>query len=420
MKKIVKKLVTYLVKKNQFLRTNLRKLKNIRIKRYYKKCCKQNVVNENIIVFESYMGRQYACSPRAIYEEMLKDDRFKDFEFVWFFKEIEKYNQNEKLKKAKLVNYNSKQYFEYYSKAKYMITNSRVSEIVEKREGQEYIQCWHGTPLKRLGYDIELEGGNAMNSLMDMRQKYKEDAVRFSYLLSPSEFTSEKLATAFNLKENNPNAEIVEKGYPRNDFLFNYTEEDKNIIKKSLGIEYSTKKIILYAPTWRDNQHTSGVGYTYELGIDFDKLRAELQEDFIILFRPHYFVANSFNFEKYKGFIYNVANVDDVNDVYVLADILITDYSSVFFDYANLKRPIIFYMYDLANYKDQIRGFYLELNDLPGEIVEKELDLIKEIKEKSVNFNYDEKYKRFNQKFNYLDDGNSSKRVIETCIMQKV
>lgn len=108
--------------------------------------------------------------------------------------------------------------------------------------------------------------------------------------------------------------------------------------------------MILYAPTFRDNQHTSGIGYTYNLGINFDEL-AVLADNYIILFRTHYFITNLFDFNKYKGFVYDVSNYDDINELYLISDILITDYSSVFFDFANLKKPIIFYMYDLDEYK---------------------------------------------------------------------
>ena len=129
------------------------------------------------------------------------------------------------------------------------------------------------------------------------------------------------------------------------------------------------------------------------------------------MFRAHYFVANSFNFDKYKDFVYDVSNYSDINDLYVISDLLITDYSSVFFDYSILKRPIIFYMYDLDNYKSKLRDFYIDLHELPGEIVQKEEDLVKVI-EKSNNFRYNDKYKKFNNKFTYLEDGKATERVV--------
>ena len=159
------------------------------------------------------------------------------------------------------------------------------------------------------------------------------------------------------------------------------------------------------------------MGYTYKEEVDFERFQKELQDDYIILFRPHYLVANAFDFEKYKGFVYNVANIDDINELYVISDILITDYSSVFFDYANLKRPMIFHMYDLEHYRDESNGFYFDVEEeLPGKITRTDDDLLEEIKRISKDFNYDEKYKKFNEKYNYLDDGKASKRVTEQVI----
>lgn len=412
----MRKLIVNLAKKNQTIRNILRKIMKLQKMLIYKHYCRKNKVENNVIIFEAYLGRQYACSPRAIYEEMLRQEKFKDFEFIWAFRNPEEKIQIPQLKTAKLIKHGSKEYYEAYSRAKYFVSNSRIPEAIQKRDGQVYIQTWHGTPLKRLGYDINVEGGNALNSIKDTQKKYKDDAERYDFLISPSKFTSEKLSSCFNLKDNNPKAKIIEKGYPRNDFLYKYTDEDIKKIKERLHIENNEKKMILYAPTWRDNQHKAGVGYTYELGIDFDKLKAQLEDEFIILFRPHYFVANQFDFKKYEGFIYDVSKVDDINDVYVLADMLITDYSSVFFDYANLKRPMLFYMYDLTDYKEHLRGFYISLDELPGPIVEKEDDLINEIKKVATQFTYDDKYKKFNDKYNYLEDGNAAKRVIEECI----
>ena len=415
----MKKVIISIIKKNQFLRSLLRKMVYLKKRIIYKRCCKKNEIDEKMIIFESFMGRTYSDNPRAIYEEMLKDDKYKDFRFIWAFKKPMEKNDIEQLSRATIIKYNSLDYYKYYSKAKYFVSNSRIPEAIKPREGQVYIQTWHGTPLKRLGYDLTTEGGNALNSLKDMQNKYKADAERYSYLLAPSKFCTEKFTSCFNLKENNPNCNIIEEGYPRNDFLSNYTQKDIENIKNELNINnIGNKKIILYAPTWRDNQHTSGVGYTYKVDVDFDLLQKELGNEYIILFRAHYFVANSFDFEKYKGFIYDVSHYESINDLYVVADMLITDYSSVFFDYAILKRPIIFYMYDLKAYQEDIRGFYIDLKELPGNIVENEKDLIIEINNMKNNFKYDERYQKFHDKFNSLEDGGSTKRVLKK-IMEK-
>jgi CDP-glycerol glycerophosphotransferase len=236
-----------------------------------------------------------------------------------------------------------------------------------------------------------------------------------SYLLSPSKFCTERFISAFNLKYLQKEKIIIEKGYPRNDFLFAYTQSDIENIKSTLGIS-KDKKVILYAPTWREDQHKAGVGYVYNLGVDFKKLQTELKDEYVILFRTHYFIANKFDFSEYESFIIDASAYEDINELYIISDMLITDYSSVFFDFANLKRPIIFYMYDLDEYKNELRDFYIDLNELPGEVIINEEDLILQIK-KVINTNfYNKKYIDFNNKYNYLDDNYSSKRVVEACI----
>ncbi len=149
--------------------------------------------------------------------------------------------------------------------------------------------------------------------------------------------------------------------------------------------------------------------------MDFDKLHKELGDDYVILFRAHYLVANSFDFARYKGFIYDVSSYGDINDLYIASDLLITDYSSVFFDYSILERPIIFYMYDLEHYANEMRGFYLSLDELPGPIVQTEDDLIKEIKT-ADGWKVNDKYREFVKRFNPYEDGNSSKRVLARII----
>jgi len=334
---------------------------------------------------------------------------------VWAFKK-----PSEKLfllnnKNTEIVRYASKEYYRKYAKAKYWITNHRVPNHVKKRKDQIYIQTWHGTPLKKLGYDIKCEDGNAMNSINELQNKNDIDVKRYTYMLSPSKFCSEKFISAFNLKTLGKENIIIEQGYPRNDFLFKYSKQSVQKIKNDLNIDQN-KKIILYAPTWRDNQHITGVGYVYDLGIDFKQLQSALKDEFIILFRTHYFVANHFNFDEYEDFIIDVSNYEDINDLYIISDILITDYSSVFFDYANLKRPIIFYMYDLYEYQNHLRDFYISLNDLPGNILMNENDLIKEIKNILYTDFYNEKYAMFNNKYNYLNGQNVSEKILNKII----
>ena len=372
-------------------------------------------VNSKTVIFCSFNGKSYSCSPKALYEYMSKNKNFKTYKFIWAFADIEKYKFLEEKENTTLVKIGTKQYNKSLAKAKYWIFNYKIPDFLKPKKNQVFVQCWHGTPLKRLGCDLT-HFDNELNTIKGMKKIYKLEASKFSYFISPSKFASEKFISAWNLKEIGKENIIIEEGYPRNDFLFNYNNEDILKIKRKLGIENDKRKIILYAPTYRPNQHKSGVGYVYKEEINFKSFQEKFGDKYIVLFRPHYFIANSFDFEKYKGFVFDVSKIDDINELYIITDVLITDYSSVFFDFANLRRPMIFYMYDLDHYRDKSNGFYFDLEELPGPIVKTEDELEKAVENIESNFKYDEKYRKFNKRYNYLDDGNASKRVIRRII----
>ena len=240
-----------------------------------------------------------------------------------------------------------------------------ASEGTAAKEEQEYIQCWHGTPLKRLGYDLD-HYAEKNGSLLEVQGKLSgRDEKRVTHMPSPSEFYSEKIASAFHLKEEGKEQVLLEMGYPRNDDLVKFSDMDCEKARQELRIPKG-KKVILYAPTWRENQHLPGEGYQFQLPVDFKRWREVLGEEYVVLFRAHYFISNSFEFEAFQGFVYDVSQMDDINPLYLAADVLITDYSSVFFDYANLRRPILFFMYDYEQYKHEMRDFYFDIHMLPG------------------------------------------------------
>lgn len=224
-------------------------------------------------------------------------------------------------------------------------------------------------------------------------------------MISPSRFTTEVFQSAFRINKER----LIETGYPRNDILSLYSQEDIIKIKKELDIPLD-KKVILYAPTWRDNSFVAK-GYTFKLEVNFDQWKKILGNDYVVIFKPHYLIVNDFDMSKYKGFVYPIEPSQDISSLYLISDILITDYSSVFFDYAILKRPIYFYMYDIEQYRDQLRGFYLDIyHDLPGEILDNEDDLLTKIVEQDYDYH---KLESFNQRFNNHEDGYASKRVVD-------
>ena len=205
----IKALLLNFAKKHHWFMESLRKVyygtKRIGYLFYYVRY----KVNKKVIVFESFSGKKYCDSPKAIYLELLKDKRFNNYVFVWTFITPEDHEELANNKNTVIVKYKSKMYYKYYSISGYWFSNSRIPEEIKKKKSQVYIQCWHGTPLKRLGFDIEVSGGNAMNSVKDIKKKYFSEAKKFDYLLSPSKFSSEKFISCFNLKALKKESKVI-------------------------------------------------------------------------------------------------------------------------------------------------------------------------------------------------------------------
>ncbi|MBQ0065649.1 MAG: CDP-glycerol glycerophosphotransferase family protein [Firmicutes bacterium] len=365
-------------------------------------------VDDKIVIFISFHGRGYSDNPRAIYEEMVKDPRWNGYRFIWFIKNAQQKNLN--IPGAEIKEYFSIPYFYYMSKAKYWVINCKMPEYIAKKENQIYLQTWHGTPLKRLAHDIDVSEDTTFYrsgvSYEKMCESYDMDVARYNFMISPNKFCTEVFQTSFRINKER----LIETGYPRNCFIANATEDEIVALKKKYNLPLD-KKIVLYAPTWRDNSYVAA-GYTFELKANFRKWKEILDEDTIVIFKPHYLIINTQNDDPaLHGFLYSIDATAEINELYVLSDVLITDYSSVFFDYAILKRPIYFYMYDIEEYAQDLRGFYLDIHkDLPGEIYTEEEKMLLDIQ----NNVYDNsRMKAFNERFNNLDDGKASVRVLD-------
>lgn len=367
-------------------------------------------VNNKYIIFISFHGRGYSDNPKAIYEYLTTYPEYQGYKFIWAIKHHKQ--KNIEIPGAKIIEYFSFAYFYYLAKAKYWVINCKLPTYIVKKPNQIYLQTWHGTPLKRLAYDIEVSDDTTFYrsqvSKEQMQESYRIDVARYNYMISPSSFTTEVFQSAFRIDKER----LIETGYPRNDILSNYPEELAVQIKERIGIK-KNKKVILYAPTWRDNSFELK-GYTFKLEVDFYRWREILGEDYVVIFKPHYLISNDFDLSGLKDFVYQIDASQDINLLYIVSDILITDYSSVFFDYAILKRPIYFYMYDLASYQSDLRGFYLDIyKDLPGEILKDETSLLNKIKNNDYDFS---KLISFNQRFNNHEDGFAAKRVVDILL----
>lgn len=362
--------------------------------------------NSKIVLFASFNGKSYSDNPRYLFEYMRDSEEFSDYQFIWAFK------KKQAIAGAKTVNFNSIQYYYYLSKAKYWVFNAKMAPYYYKKSDQIYLQTWHGVPLKRLGHDIIDNGSTYYRSKQSYKQmvkSYDKDSRHWDYLIASSPFSAHVFETAFAF----PQQKMLNVGYPRVDCLTHPDPARVAELKKKYHLP-PNKKIILYAPTWRDNSY-SNTGYTFELKVDFYKWKRELGEDYVVLFKPHYLICSTYHIpQDLNNFIFFMDPNQDINDAYLMSDALITDYSSVFFDYAQLGRPIYFYMYDLAHYAEELRGFYLKVpDDLPNDAVKTEEELLKMIKDDC--FDYQRLY-AFNKKFNPWNDGSASEKIIsEVC-----
>jgi len=369
-------------------------------------------LDKRTIIFMSYNGRSYACSPKALYEQMLDDPRFKNFTFIWCFMHPEQYEFLLDYPRTKLVAYESHDYFHAHTKAKYWVVNSMIPLQIAKRKQQVMLQTWHGTPFKRLRGDIVEETQAVLNSRDDLVKKNHLDSQRYDYFVVPSHRTVKNFVSAFALPVKKKRRLVLESGYPRNDFLHSYEPNDVASVRRRLKLPRD-KKVILYAPTWRDDQYSDELGFVYEPPIDFAKLRADLGDEYVVLYRAHYLIADTYDFSRHEGFVYNVSSVDDTNELYIVSDVLVTDYSSVLFDFANLQRPMIFFMHDRAHYQEELRGFYFPPEELPGDIVSTQAQLTTRLKTLDM---YQQKTKirleEFHKVYNPLDDGGATERVM--------
>ncbi|WP_239454432.1 bifunctional glycosyltransferase/CDP-glycerol:glycerophosphate glycerophosphotransferase [Bacillus suaedaesalsae] len=356
-------------------------------------------LKEKTIVFESFLGKNYSDSPKNIYEYMYKQNT--DYKYIWIFNE--KRNIPGPAKQIKRFSFS---YYYYLATAKYWVSNSRLPLHLTKREGNVYLQTWHGTPLKKLVFD--------MNDIHSANPNYKlhfyKQSRRWDYLISANQYSSDIFRSAFKFEK-----EMLEYGYPRNDALHSKNKDEiSKEIKQNLGIPL-TKKVVLYAPTWRDDEFYSAGKYKFKLRLNLKKMKEELGDEYIILLRMHYFIANNIETDGVEDFAYNLSKYNDIADLYLISDILITDYSSVFFDYANLKRPILFYTYDLEKYRDTLRGFYINMeNEVPGPLLmtsDEVIDSIKNINEVTEKYKYT--YDQFYEKICGWEKGNATEQVVK-------
>ena len=355
-------------------------------------------LNSKCIVFESMWGKKYSCNPKHLYEYI--DKNYPEYECVWFLSDPRTpINGN-----GKRVRRGSLEYFYYLATAKYFINNVNFEDAYEKRDGQIEVQTMHGTPLKTFGFDVkgELETET-------QKQNYIRRNSRWNYLVVQGDFMAEKAFPCFGC-----NTPILKTGYPRTDTLFENNTEDKiKEIKEKLNLPLN-KKVIVYTPTWR-------IKNKFDMQLDIEKMRNKLSDDYILLIRIHLFSAAGYTVPADNQFVFDFNKYHTVEDLYLIADILITDYSSVMFDYGVLRKPMMFFTYDIREYADNLRGMYFDIEkEAPGPLVYTSDELI------SAILNIDEEMAKckgridaFNNKYVNFEAPDSCQRIFETVLDPK-
>ena len=362
---------------------------------------KNKPVDSRIIVFESFRGASYSDTPKYIYEYLAKNYPG-EYKFVWVLNDKSYTLPYE----GQIVKRFSRKYAYYMGIAKYFVFNTRQPLWFRKREEQIFLETWHGTPLKRLAFDQEeVTAASPSYKTQFYRQKQEWD-----FLIAANKFSSDVFRSCFMY-----DGPMLETGYPRNDLLKDPDRDEITIeLKKKCGIPLS-KRTILYAPTWRDDEYYGNGSYKFQIKLNLEMMKKKLGDEYVVILRTHYYIADNIDLTGLEDFAYNLSKYDDVTEIYLMSDILITDYSSVFFDYAGLRRPMLFFTYDLDKYRDILRGFYIDMEkELPGPLVyttEEVINRIKSIDE--MNKEYASRYDAFYERFCCWEDGHATKRVVD-------
>lgn len=365
---------------------------------------KKMPLRKDWVLIESFFGKSYSDNPKYLYE-YLQRTRGDKYRYIWVLNQ--KSATLAKSGKHKRVKRNSLRYVYYASRSGYRIANARPPAWNKSRPGVVFLQTWHGTPLKKLVFDLDDIQSASQNHKVLFYQQSRE----WDYMVSANPFSTDVFERAFAFDRE----KILEAGYPRNDILYAENKDEIALeVKREFGIP-EDKRVILYAPTWRDNQFYGKGRYKFELAMDLQRMREEFSGDSVILLRTHYYIADILDLSGYEGFVFNGSQYEDVSRLYLASDICITDYSSVFFDYANLKRPILFFVYDMDSYADEIRGIYFDMEtELPGPLLHTNDELVEALGHMdAVTEKYKERYEQFYERFCCIDDGHASERIIE-------
>jgi CDP-glycerol glycerophosphotransferase len=354
--------------------------------------CHQNP--ENAVLFECMNGRSIGDSPLALSSQLHRSRPA--LRQYW---SVESLSLPVPAWATPLLRY-SAQWYNVLASARLLVNNNNWPWFFTKRPYQTYLQTWHGTPLKRIGNDVP-----KANLSLSYRALMQREALAWDALLAQNHYSAAIFRRAFGFQ-----GEILQFGYPRNDALVDSSATaTRERIRNTLGISEQTT-VLLYAPTWRDNLKSQG-GYARVSFLDFHELRLKLGNNLFVLYRGHPNTANAPG--KLPDFVFDATRYPNLNDLMLASDLLVTDYSSVLFDYAVMRKPIYFLAPDRDAYSTATRGFYLPFEEVaPGPIVTTTSDLADAVSRHAAG-RYKDRLEAFVAEFAARDDGGAAERVTE-------
>ncbi|MCI8759654.1 MAG: hypothetical protein HFJ34_00760 [Clostridia bacterium] len=349
-------------------------------------------VDENQALFVVYGGKRYDDSPRFVYEFIKKQIEYQHIKCVWAFispNDFEFIPKNEKIK------IDTMSYYKTIFKSKYWITNSSVKRGLNLK-GKNHLDVFfsHGIAgLKKIGIDMD-------KSNQSFRSKKQEE---FDMIVLGGKKEKEILVRAWQTKEEH----FYVTGLPRNDELYHVEEEKVREIKQKLKIPFD-KKVILYAPTYREFYQDNHFDNIIQNPFDFEKMEQQLSDEYVLVVTAHYLVGKLLGIPKNNSFIINAFEYPYINDLLMIADILISDYSSVVWDYAILERPILCFGYDYNKYVEE-RGAYLDLEKVFfNGVIKTQEQLIETIK--NMNFEEQKQHtKQLKQEYILIEENSTQK-----------
>ena len=358
--------------------------------------CRVIPIKKNKIVFSSFFGTKYNDSPRQISEKLSKHN---NIEQIWILKKGIEHPHY-----IKIVTPESFSSLFHLATAKVWVDNSRKRTYIRKRKNQFYIQTWHG------GVGFKAVEGGAIETLSERYiESAKNDSRMANIFLSECEWESEQYRKYYWYT-----GEIMKVGLPRSDKFFEDVEDVVNSVRNELKI-HSNQRIALYAPTFRKK----GGIEAYDL--DCQRLCKTLSYQFggewCVVIRLHPEVALKSTLFEYNDTIINGTKYEDINDIVISSDVLISDYSSCIFDALYIGKKVFLYASDYDSYSNNDRHIVFSEDEIPIEFSKNNDELIERIKSFNEN-EYETNRKRFIEKLGYYSDGHATEKVIDRILME--